>query len=230
MTVARLTPSVVSQLACPPGRKHLEVFDTVLRGLYIDVQASGRKAWRLRYRQEGRKRYLTLGDAAVFTLDEAREQARQVLRKVAAGADPHAVLLPGCGPTVQGFFTHQYLPFVRSYKRSWRCDESLIRIHILSALGLRVMGELIPPDIARLVDGMKSGGYALGTINRVLVLLRYAYTLALRWKVDGITVNPVVGLTDRGWKVASCLRRWKAEGGQYSHFPVRMALSGEYYQ
>ena len=46
----------------------------------------------------------------------------------------------------------------------------------------------------------------------------------------GTGSNPVVGLTDRGWKVASCLRRWKAEGGQYSHFPVRMALSGEYYQ
>lgn len=191
MTVARLTPAIVDQLTCPPERKHWEVFDTVLRGLYIDVQASGRKAWRLRYQQEGRKRYATLGDAAVFTLDEARERARQMLRKIAIGADPHAVLLPGAGPTVENFLDQQYLPFVRTYKRSWACDESLIRNHVMPTLGPRAMGELTPPDIARLVDALKTRAYAPGTINRVLVMLRFAWRLALRWKVEGITENPL---------------------------------------
>jgi len=191
MTVARLTDAIIDQLSCPPGRKHWEVFDTVLRGLYIDVLASGRKAWRLYYRQNGRKRYITLGDAAVFTLAEAREKARQMLRKIAFGADPHAVLLPGAGPTVEAFLLQQYLPFVRTYKRSWACDESLIRVQVLPLLGPSPMGELIPPDIARLVDALKARGYAAGTINRVLVMLRYAWRLALRWKVEGVSENPL---------------------------------------
>lgn len=37
---------------------------------------------------------------------------------------------------------------------------------------------------------MRKRCYAAGTINRVLVLLRYGYTLALRWQIDGIERNP----------------------------------------
>jgi integrase len=39
---------------------------------------------------------------------------------------------------------------------------------------------------------MKSEEYASGTCNRALVLLRFGFTLALRWKVHGIESNPVV--------------------------------------
>lgn len=38
---------------------------------------------------------------------------------------------------------------------------------------------------------MKAEEYASGTCNRVLVLLRYGFTLALRWKVPGVVSNPV---------------------------------------
>jgi len=40
------------------------------------------------------------------------------------------------------------------------------------------------------VEAMRSRDYAAGTINRVLVLLRYGYTLALRWHIDGVDSNP----------------------------------------
>ena len=38
---------------------------------------------------------------------------------------------------------------------------------------------------------MKQKGYAIGTINRALVLLRYGFELAIRWKEPGVEVNPV---------------------------------------
>lgn len=52
------------------------------------------------------------------------------------------------------------------------------------------MGGLTSPEIAELVESMKGRGYAAGTINYLLVLLRYGYTLALRWRVEGVTRNP----------------------------------------
>lgn len=190
MSVQKLSDELVATLTCPEGRAHIEVFDTLMRGLYVDVLANGRMSFRVRYRQDGKKRAHTLGNARLLTVAEARELARSALRKVMAGGDPKAVDLPIDGPTLEHFYTQQYLPYVRSYKRSWDTDETMIRNHLVPALGDRAMGSLIPPDIARLVESMKTRGYAAGTINRVLVLLRYGYTLALRWRIDGVDNNP----------------------------------------
>ena len=50
MPVQTLTDTDVVTLHCPEGRSHLEVFDTLMRGLYVDVMANGRMAYRVRYR------------------------------------------------------------------------------------------------------------------------------------------------------------------------------------
>lgn len=190
MSVQKLSDDLVATLTCPEGRAHIEIFDTLMRGLYVDVLANGRMAFRVRYRQDGKKRGHTLGNARLLTVAEARDLARTALRKVLTGGDPKAVDLPIDGLTIEHFYTQQYLPYVKSYKRSWDTDETMIRNHLVPALGDRAMGSVIPPDIARVVESMRSRDYAAGTINRVLVLLRYGYTLALRWHIDGVDSNP----------------------------------------
>ncbi len=49
--------------------------------------------------------------------------------------------------------------------------------------------------MARLINGMNAKGYAPGTANGVLVLLRYMFNLARKWNVPGAGVNPTAGLT-----------------------------------
>lgn len=191
MTVTCLSDPVVKLLVCPPGRKHWEVFDALIKGLYVDVLPSGRMSYRLRFLDGQSKRSLTLGNARVITVDEARTLARDKLRQAFVREHPQAVLLHGGGPTVADFFLMQYLPYVKTYKRSWDTDESVIRNHVLPIWGPMTMGSLTPPDIARFVQSLQSRDYAPGTVNRLLVLLRYGFTLALRWKVPGIQANPV---------------------------------------
>lgn len=194
MSLVRLTESFVQQLTCPAGRSHLEVFDVQIKGLYVDVQPNGRMAFRLRFTQLGKKRNITLGDPSLITLDEVRRQARHFLRQVQAeGTGQSAEGLPG-DLTIEAFFVDQYLPYVKTYKRSWDTDVSMIRNHIVPTLGPRAMGALRTPDVARLVQSMKDKSYAPGTINRMLVLLRYGYKLALRWQVPGVEINPVQDL------------------------------------
>lgn len=53
------------------------------------------------------------------------------------------------------------------------------------------MRYLSPPDVAIFVEHMKQKCYAIGTINGALVLLRYEFELAMRWKEPGVEVNPV---------------------------------------
>ncbi len=42
---------------------------------------------------------------------------------------------------------------------------------------------------------MREDGYASGTMNRVIVIMRYMYNLARKWKLPGVTENPAAGLS-----------------------------------
>jgi len=61
MPVQKLTDAGVLALRCPEGRSHCEVFDTLMRGLYVDVMANGRLAYRVRYRLRVSSGYLPWG-------------------------------------------------------------------------------------------------------------------------------------------------------------------------
>jgi integrase len=186
-----LTDLYISKVSCPQNKSHLEIFDSEIRGFYVDVLSSGRKSFRLRYRFEKKLRVVTLGDARLLTTEEARKLAIVFLRQSKQGVDPQAPALNEAGPLLKDFFVERYLPYVKSYKRSWDTDESMIRNHVVPKLGSMAMGRISPPDIAVFVERMKSENYAIGTCNRALVLLRYGFSLALRWKVPGIQDNPV---------------------------------------
>lgn len=186
-----LTDLYIQSLICPPEKAHCEIFDSDLRGFYIDLMASGRKSFRVRYRFEKKLRVVTLGEAAFLSADEARQLAMEHIRNAKLGIDPLATKVEGLGPTIQDFFLNKYLPYVKSYKRSWDTDESMIRNHLVPKVGDKHMGSMSPPDIAVFVEAMKSEGYAPGTCNRALVLLRYGFELAIRWHTQGVKLNPV---------------------------------------
>jgi integrase len=186
-----ITDLFVRVLVCPLDKSHREVFDSDLRGFYVDVMASGRKSFRVRYRFEKKLRVVTLGEAAFMSADEARQMAIEHIRKAKQGIDPQATKIEGLGPKIQDFFLNKYLPYVKSYKRSWDTDESMIRNHLVPKVGDKHMGSMSPPDIAVFLEVMKSQGYAPGTCNRALVLLRYGFELAIRWHTQDVIHNPV---------------------------------------
>ena len=69
-----------------PGRYHCGL----IRGLYLQVTASGAKSWVLRYQLRGQERWMGLGSAADFSLREARERARAARQLLADRIDPLA--------------------------------------------------------------------------------------------------------------------------------------------
>jgi integrase len=98
-------------------------------------------------------------------------------------------------PQLSRFVHERYLPYVRTYKNSWQTDETVLRIHILPKLGALALDEIRTDAIADLINAMRADGYASGTINRVIVILRYIYNLARKWKTPGGVENPAAGLS-----------------------------------
>ena len=145
-------------------------------------------------------RVTTLGNALLISADQARKMAVKVLAGQSFGHEINGIELMGSdqgsnavlmGETLESFSLEKYIPHVKSYKRSWKTDFSMIRNHLVPQIGQKSIRYLSPPDVAIFVDHMKQEGYAIGTINRALVLLRYGFELAIRWKEPGVEVNPV---------------------------------------
>lgn len=200
MAVAHLTDELVLEISCPLGRKHLEVFDTTVKGFYIDLLCSGRKTYRVRYWVNAKKQLKSIGDALHLSVQEARDLAKQTIQMGKLRPDSleqnryatkrnSSVLI-----TLEEFLTLKYLPYVRTYKRSWISDESMIRVHIVPALGKMAMVRLSALDFSGFIETLKHKQLAPGTINRALVLLRYAYKLAHRWSVPGINLDSFNGV------------------------------------
>ncbi|MBF0256688.1 MAG: site-specific integrase, partial [Gammaproteobacteria bacterium] len=130
-----------------------------------------------------------------LSLDQARKQADKLRGQVALGQDPaEAKAVLKQVPTLAAFVKDRYLPFVQGYKRAWKTDESLLRNHILPVMGDRHLDEITKEEIVALHHGRVAAGAAPGSANRLLILLRYIFNLAIKWEIAGVTKNPTKGL------------------------------------
>ena len=179
MPKVQITRTFAEAAACPPGRAKVDYFDTDQRGFMLEVRQTGGKTFYQRYTDaRGRERQFKLGPADVHTIDKARRTARLVLAQALVGTDPQQQRRElRATSTVKEFVRDRYLPHVKSYKRSWCTDETVLRLHILPMLGPRPVDQIKTEDISALLQMMRDKGYASGTTNRVLILLRYIYNL-----------------------------------------------------
>ncbi|HEX3950074.1 MAG TPA: tyrosine-type recombinase/integrase [Steroidobacteraceae bacterium] len=197
MPTVALSANFVRSAQCPAGRKKIDYFDGSQRGLMLEVRCSGGRTFYQRYTDErGRERQYKIGPADVLTLEQARRKARQIVAEALLGADPQQKRREmRAVPQFSHFVHERYLPFVRTYKNSWQTDETVLRLHILPKFGALALDEIKTDAISELINRMREDGYASGTMNRVIVILRYIYNLARKWKVPGVTENPAAGLS-----------------------------------
>ena len=196
MPVVDLNSTFVRNAICPQGQKKIDYFDSQQKGFLVEVRYSGRKTYYQRYRDErGRERQFKIGRAEMLTTDQARRKGRSIFARALLGENPQQRRQELREiPTLAAFARDRYLPFVATYKRSWKTDETVLRLHVLPALGRMPLDEITADDVVGLVARMLQDGYAAGTSNRAIVILRYLYNLVLKWKVPGIAANPTAGI------------------------------------
>ena len=56
------------------------------------------------------------------------------------------------------------------------------------------MSDIEKRDVVQLINDQLPS-YKPGSINRVIILLRYMFNLAIKWEVEGVTRNPTGGHT-----------------------------------
>ena len=196
MPVVDLTSRFVRAAVCPEGSEKIDFFDSQQRGFLVEVRASGRKTFYQRFRDErGRERQFKIGRADIVTIEQARRKGRTVFARAILGEDAQQQREQlRTIPTLEAFVRERYIPFVATYKRSWRTDDAILRHHALPHLGKMALDEIKAEHIVDTLARMKAKELASSTSNRVLVIIRYIYNLAIKWRVPGVALNPTAGV------------------------------------
>jgi integrase len=204
-------------------------WDSTVPGFGLRIYPTGRKAFILRYRVNGRKKLLTLGPYGVLTVEQARNLARQRLGEVIGGEDP----LEKRKKAVQGetiaALGAAYLERHAVRKRSGRDDQRRIAQHLLPAWGQRKVESITRADVAALHTMI--GERHPYEANRTVALVGKMFELARRWGfLPETAANPARGIDkfrehkrDR-WVTPEELPRLAAIIGQYPNLYVQAAL------
>jgi len=191
------------------------LWDDDPKGLGLRVYPSGRKTFVVWYRDHaGADRLATLGDWGTFTLDQARDAARTMLREAETGADPLSVKRAAkAAPTFADLAT-EYESRHAANKRTGAEDMRRIRKH-LGTWASRKLASFTREDVAQLVERIartpperagtakrKAGRPARPTrtgtpyeANRTLALVRKMFALAEAWAlVPAGWPNPARGI------------------------------------
>ncbi len=194
MPKLNLTQGFVRKSEIQKGLASVDYYDERMPGLLLKVLSSGRKTYYIRYKNLKKVScQRKIGNAVILKLSEARALARRKLAEVAMGGDPFTEKSEILSPTLEAFAANDYIPYVKTYKKSWEMDESRLRNHILPHFGKRRMNDIERRDVVALINRLAEN-FKPGTINRVVILLRYLFNLAIKWEVDGVTSNPTSGI------------------------------------
>lgn len=188
----QLTKTIIAGANYPfPGEKRFfALWDAAVPGFGLRIYPSGRKAFVVIYRHEGRQRMMNVGRYGVLTVQQARQMAREVLVRVAQGEDPaaerrEAVKAPTVADLWQRYLRDHANP--KKKPRTVREDVRKWELEIEPALGRLKVAAVNRSDITSLHAALQSKPVQA---NRILALLSSMFTLAERWGYRPEGSNP----------------------------------------
>jgi integrase len=194
--IVTLSAEFVRNAVCPEGKKKENYFDTNITGFILEVRTSGSMTYALRYKDShNRQIQHKIGDVKSISFDKAKNAAKMIRSRVVLGEDPaEDRRTKRAVPKLVDFCSERYMPYVKGYKRSWCSDDSYLRNHILPLFGACHLDEISQKSVIEFHHGMRADGFAMATANRMVVLMRYIFNLAKKWKIPGAENNPASGV------------------------------------
>ena len=163
-----------------PASGNRVTYDAEIPGFGVRVTAAGSKAFEfVNYRSGGRERRLTIGSYPAWTLVAAREEAKQLRRRIDRGEDPMGKRHEErAAPTLNDLadrFEAEHL--AKRREATGRDYRSILRLHIRPRLGKMRVAHLRHVDIERLHnDLVQTAPYranrTVAVLSKMLSLLR----------------------------------------------------------
>jgi hypothetical protein len=172
----------------PASRPYL-VWDTLQRGLALQIQPSGYRSYKLIYRHHKRPRWFTIGAADAICLADARKLAAELMLRVIKGEDIAAEKRAARGTGTFAEIATRYVEeHAKRKNKSWRQGDTLVRRHLLPAWGNLSANTITRSDVRALMGKINAPVAA----NQALAAASAIFTWANRQEL--LPVNPCRGV------------------------------------
>ena len=201
-----LTEVLCKSAACPAGKPRARLADA--GGLYLEVQPTGGKHWRWKYRFSGKEKRLSLGTYPVVTLAKARLARDAARRTLSEGVDPVQAKTDAklANRLRQGT---NFEAVARAWFEHWKgprsprhADYVLRRLEadVFPSVGRKPVSEVTAPQLLAMAKRIESRG-AVDIAKRALQtcgqILRYAVAHGLLERNPAADVKPSDALKPR---------------------------------
>lgn len=204
MSVKRLTKRTVDALL--PGARNVFLWDDELAGFGLKLTPAGRRVYVVQYRVRGSgptRRY-TIGTHGTYTVDQARNEAKDVLHQAANGVDPNAEQakhnsLPTVAKAAEEFLAEAkrkrrestYYEYERHFRQEGLREGTTTEGAVLAAFGRARVSEVTAHQVSALHASYDDRPYAG---NRLLALLSVFFGWCERRGYRAVGTNPCRGI------------------------------------
>lgn len=197
-----------------PRAKPYKLFDG--GGLFLHVQPSGSKLWRLKYRFNGKEKLLSYGPYPAVSIADARSKRDNTKRLLAAGSDPAVekrldkIAAQTAARQTFGLVADEYLEQLEANgaatatlaKKRW------LLINLASSLAQRPVKEILPAEVLDLLKRVEVSGRhetarklrgAMSAVFRLAIATLRADadpTVLLRGALQGVRSQGRAAITD----------------------------------
>jgi integrase len=172
-----------------PAARPFLVWDDYQRGLALQIQPSGYRAYKLIYRFHNRPRWFHIGAADAIALADARKLAAKLMLQVIEGKDPAAEKRAERGT---GTFAEMATRYVEEHakkrNKSWRQADTHVRRYLLPSWGSLTAQSITRADVRAMMGKIAAPVLA----NQVVKSASAIFTWAMRQEL--LAHNPCRGV------------------------------------
>ena len=183
----KLMPLTVNKLQ-PKAQAYL-IWDSYQRGLALQIQPTGYRAYKLIYRFHNRPRWYHIGAADAIALADARKLAAKLMLEVIQGKDPAAEKRAARGNGTFAEIANRYVEeHAKKKNKSWRQAEALMHKHLLPAWSNLSANTITRADVRAMMGKIT----APITANQTLAAASAIFTWANKQEI--LSNNPCRGV------------------------------------
>ena len=175
-----------------PEAKRVLIWDTLQRGLALQVEPTGHKSYKLVYPFGGRQRWYTISTA--IGLKEARKTARKKLAAVENGVDVQAEKIAARKAGTFEDLAARYLEeYAKRRNKSWKQPEFLVRRYLKPVWGKLQARTITRGDVRTVFRRLTNAGTPV-LANQVLAAASAIFSWGVQEEVADLPVNPCQGI------------------------------------
>jgi integrase len=196
MPIVNLNANFIKHhLQCPPGKSSIE-YTSDLPGFFVEVTAAspGVGSYRLRYKENGKTRYKSIGRTYEIDFQDAKQKAKELKSMLALGQDikGNGKLEDKQSLRFSEFWDQQAKSEIIQRKRSHRADIGKYNTRVKREFGAMKLSEIERHHIQSFITGLRREGLAPATCDRYLAMLSGVLRLACDWGY--LRDNPAKGI------------------------------------